>query len=121
MAKGSTMAALAISSSRGLRREDTEMANPVFHGDWRAPKASRPIITVDATEDAMKQFLAAFGILSIGFATGEPGQEEVVLHVSKTGNFMCPRVVAAGSRLSVRAPDLASHDVRIRVSWSDAI
>ena len=97
------------------------MANPVFHGDWRAPKASRPIITVDATEDAMKQFLAAFGILSIDFATGEPGQEEVVMHVSKTGHFPFPRVVAAGSRLSVRAPDLAGHDVRIRVSWSDAI
>jgi hypothetical protein len=97
------------------------MANPVFHGDWRAPKASRPIITVDATEDAMKQFLAAFGILSIDFATGETGQEEVVMHVSKTGHFPFPRVVAAGSRLSMRAPDLAGHEVHIRVSWSDAI
>ena len=40
----------------------------VFHGNWRAPKASRPIITVDATEDAMKQLLAAFGIPSLDFA-----------------------------------------------------
>jgi len=31
----------------------------VFHGDWRAPKASRPIVTVDATEDAMKPTLGS--------------------------------------------------------------
>src|SRR5438128_9317661 len=53
----------------------------VFHGDWRAPKASRPIITVVATEDAMKQLLAAFGIPSLDFAIGEPGQEVVMIQV----------------------------------------
>ena len=46
----------------------------VFHGNWRAPKASRPIIIVDATEDAMKQLLAAFGLPSLDFAIGEPGR-----------------------------------------------
>ena len=59
----------------------------VFHGNWRAPKASRPIITVEATEDAMKQLLAAFGIPSLDFAIGEPGQEEVMMQVSTTGSF----------------------------------
>ena len=93
----------------------------VFHGDWRAPKASRPIITVVATEDAMKQLLAAFGIPSLDFAIGEPGQEEVMIQVSTTGSFPFPRVVAAGTRVSVRAADLAGHDVQVRVSWSDAI
>ena len=93
----------------------------VFHGDWRAPKASRPIITVVATEDAMKQLLAAFGIPSLDFASGEPGQEEVMLQVSTAGSFPFPRVVLAGTRVSVRAADLAGHDVQVRVSWSDAI
>jgi hypothetical protein len=93
----------------------------VFHGNWRAPKASRPIIIVDATEDAMKQLLAAFGIPSLDFAIGEPGHEEVVMHLSTSGSFPFPRVVAAETRVSVRAADLAGHDVQVRVSWSDAI
>ena len=93
----------------------------VFHGNWRAPKASRPIIIVDATEDAMKQLLAAFGLLSLDFAIGEPGQEEVVMQISTTGSFPFPRVVATGTRLSMRAADLAGRDVQVRVSWSDAI
>jgi hypothetical protein len=92
-----------------------------FHGNWRAPKASRPIIAVEATEDAMKQLLAAFGMPSLDFAIGEPGQEEVMMQVSTTGSLPFPRVVAAGTRVSVRAPDLAGHDVQVRVSWSDAI
>jgi hypothetical protein len=93
----------------------------VFHGNWRAPKASRPIISVDATEDALKQLLAAFGIPALDFAIGESGQEEVMMQVSTIGSFPFPRVVAAGTRVSVRAADLASHDVQVRVSWSDAI
>jgi len=93
----------------------------VFHGDWRAPKASRPIVTVDATEDAMKQLLAAFGIPSLDFAIGEPGQEVVMIQVSTAGSFPFPRVVVPGTRVSVRAADLASHDVQVRVSWSDAL
>jgi hypothetical protein len=93
----------------------------IFHGNWRAPKASRPIVTVDATEDALKQLLAAFGISSLEFAIGEPGQEDVMLQVSTTGSFPFPRVVAAGTRVSVRAADLAGHDVQVRVSWSDAL
>ena len=93
----------------------------VFHGNWCAPKASRPIITVEATEGAMKQLLAAFGIPSLDFAIGEPGQEEVMLQVSTAGSFPFPRVVAAGTRVSVRAADLTGHDVQVRVSWSDAI
>ena len=64
-----------------------------FHGNWRAPKASRPIITVEATEDAMKQLLAAFGIPSLDFAIGEPGQEEVMMQVSTTGSFPFPCVL----------------------------
>ena len=66
----------------------------VFHGDWRAPKASRPIITVEATEDAMGQLLAAFGIPSLDFAIGERGQEEVMIKVSPksaTGTAWEPR------------------------------
>jgi len=93
----------------------------VFHGNWRAPKASRPIIIVDATEDAMKQLLAAFGLSSLDFAIGEPGQEVVMIQVSTAGSFPFPRVVVPGTRVSVRAADLAGHDVHIRVSWSDAI
>jgi hypothetical protein len=93
----------------------------VFHGDWRAPKASRPIVTVEATEDAMRQLLAAFGIPSLDFAIGERGQEEVMIKVSTAGSFPFPRVVVAGARVSVRAADLAGHDVQVRVSWSDAI
>ena len=92
----------------------------VFHG-WRASKASRPIVTVDATEDAMKQLLAAFGIPSLDFAIGEPGQEQVMIQVSTAGSFPFPRVVVAGTRVSVRAADPAGHDVQIRVSWTDAI
>src|SRR6266566_6785416 len=80
----------------------------VFHGDWRAPKASRPIVTVDATEDAMKQLLAAFGIPSLDFAIGEPGQEVVMIQVSTAGSFPFPRVVVPGTRVSVRAADLAA-------------
>jgi hypothetical protein len=93
----------------------------VFHGNWRAPKASRPIITVEATEDAMTQLLAVFGTPSLDFAIGEPGQEEVMMQVSNTGSFQFPRVVAAGTRVPVRTADLAGHDVQVRVSWSDAI
>ena len=48
----------------------------VFHGDWRAPKASRPIITVVATEDAMKQLLAAFGIPSLDLPSANPGRKK---------------------------------------------
>ena len=106
-------------SSRGRERRHTDM--DVFHGDWRAPKASRPIITIDATEDAMQQLLAAFGIPSLDFAIGEPGQEEVMIRVSTAGSFPFPRVVVAGTRVSVRAADLAGHEVQVRVSWSDAI
>jgi hypothetical protein len=93
----------------------------VFHGNWRAPKTSRPIVIIDATEDAMKQFLAAFGIQSLDFAIGEPGHEEVMIQATTTGSFPFPRVVAAGTRLSVRAADPAAHDLQVRVSWSDAI
>jgi hypothetical protein len=93
----------------------------VFHGNWRAPKASRPIISVDATEDALKQLLAAFGIPALDFAIGEPGQEEVMMQVSTIGSFPFPRVVTAGTRVSVGAADLVGHDVQVRVSWSDAI
>src|SRR5437899_232229 len=78
----------------------------VVHGNWRAPKASRPIITVDATEDAMKQLLAALGIPSLDFAIGEPGQEEVMMQVSTTGSFPFPRVVAAGTRVPCVLPIL---------------
>ena len=48
----------------------------VYHGDWRAPKASKPIITVDATEDAMKQLLAAFGIPSLDSPSVNPGRKK---------------------------------------------
>jgi hypothetical protein len=106
-------------SSRGRERRHTDM--DIFHGDWRAPKASRPIITVDATEDAMQQLLAAFGIPSLDFAIGEPEQEEVMIRVSTAGSFPFPQVVVAGTRVSVRAADLAGHDVQVRVSGSDAI
>src|SRR3989442_7308179 len=67
------------------------------------------------------RLLAAFGIPSLDFALGEPGQEEVMLQVSTAGSFPFPRIVAAGTRVSVRAADLAGHDVQVRVSWSDAI
>ena len=93
----------------------------VFHGDWRAPKASRPIVTVDATEDAMKQLLATFGIPSLDFAIGEAGQEQVMIQVSTAGSFPFPRVVVSGTRVSVCAADLSGHDVQVRVSWSDAL
>jgi hypothetical protein len=96
------------------------MSRPVFYGNWRAPKASRPTIIVESTEKAMKDFLATFGILSIDFAIGEPGHEDVVLHVSKTGRFEFPQVVKVGDRISVHAPDLAGHDVHIRIEWDDA-
>jgi hypothetical protein len=44
----------------------------------------------------------------------------VVLTLSLlAGSF--PRVVAAGTRVSGRAVDLAGHDVQVRVSWSDAL
>jgi hypothetical protein len=33
----------------------------------------------------MKQLLAAFGIPSLDFAIGEPGQEEVMRHGTQTG------------------------------------
>ena len=108
------IAIAAAGSSRGWGRRHTDM--DVFHGDWRAPKASRPIITVVATEDAMKQLLAAFGIPSLDFAIGEPGQEEVMLQISTTNNFPFPRVVITGTRVSVRAADPAGHDVQVRVS-----
>src|SRR2546425_11128915 len=78
----------------------------VFHGDWRAPKASRPIVTVDATEDAMKQLLAAFGIPSLDFAIGDPGQEQVMIQVSTAGSFPFPRVVVPGPPVSVPPPAL---------------
>jgi hypothetical protein len=96
------------------------MARAVFVGNWRAPKPSRPTIVVDAHEKAIKEYLATFGIpFSMDFGLGEPGQEEVVLHVSKTGSFVFPRVVKTGDRISVRAPDLAGHEVRVRIEWSD--
>src|SRR5207237_9843237 len=99
------IAIAAAGSSRGWGRRHTDM--DVFHGNWRAPKASRPIITVVATEDAMKQLLAAFGIPSRDFAIGEPGQEEVMLQVPTAGTFPVRRAVVTGTRVPGRAPALA--------------
>jgi hypothetical protein len=96
------------------------MAQPLFVGNWRAPKPSRPTIVVDANEKAIKEYLATFGItFSIDFGLGERGQEEVVLSVSKTGSFVFPRVIKKGDRISAHAPDLAGHGVRIRIEWND--
>jgi hypothetical protein len=90
-----------------------------FHGSYRAPHDSRPQITVDCQDAAMKSLLASFGLVAIDFAVGEPGHERVVLKVTKPGTFTLPEVVKAGMPISVR-PSLdnpSGVEIRLSIRW----
>ncbi len=95
------------------------MTEPGFHSYKRAPKASRPTITVQCAETELKSLLRSFGLLAIDFGIGEPDHERVVLQVSKPGSFSFPVNVKAGELISVRPRELAGTEVTITISWDD--
>jgi hypothetical protein len=98
------------------------MTEASFHGSYRAPYNSRPQITVECKDAALNSLLANFGLVSVDFAVGEPGNERVVLKVSKPGTYIFPEVVSAGEAISVR-PSLDNPpgvEVQLKIRWDDA-
>lgn len=86
-----------------------------FHPLGRAPRDSRPRITV--TSDGSRVFLGMKLVLDLGF--GEPGEEHAILEMRQEGSVRFPANVPQNTLLSVRARGLPPGAVTITVAWDD--
>jgi hypothetical protein len=80
-----------------------------FHAVGRAPKRSKPRVSVEHDDRA--------AALTLDFGVGERGREMIVLTVTKFGMFTLP-VLSKNELVSVRGRNLPVGEVKITVGWA---
>ena len=82
-----------------------------FHGNFRAPKRSRPRLTV--THEGLEIALA------IDVGIGKGGAERVVQTITRVGQTEMTENVADAMRVAFRAREIPIGEVIISVDWKD--
>jgi hypothetical protein len=86
----------------------TRESGDSFHAVGRAPRRSKPRVSVEHDDGAVA--------LTLDFGVGEPGRESTALTVTKLGVFTLP-VLSKNALVSVRGRDLPVGEVKITVGW----
>ncbi len=87
----------------------TRDAGGSFHAVGRAPRRSKPRVSVEHDDGA--------AVLTLDFGVGEPGRERTALTVTHLGMFTLP-AVSKNDLVSVRARKLPVGEVKITVGWA---